>query len=66
VRSAGGSGRGGALLYEDAGELRTDSEDAHITPRRVVIYDARLNGADLVAGLLKAFSTASTFVLTPL
>jgi len=60
VRSAGGSGRGGALLYEDAGELRT--EDAHVTPRRVVIYDARLNGADLVAGLLKAFSRDTAFL----
>jgi hypothetical protein len=48
-----------ASVDSKAEMLRTDAEG--VKPRRVVVYDARHDGSDLVTGLLKAFSGKPSF-----
>jgi len=49
------------LFQQKANELRAAAK--RIQPRRVVVYNARHDGADLVDGLLKAFNTDPSFFL---
>jgi hypothetical protein len=48
-----------ASVDSKAEKLRADAEC--VKPRRVVVYDARNDGSDLVTGLLKAFSGSPSF-----
>jgi len=48
-----------ASVDSKAEKLRADAEG--VQPRRVVVYDARHDGSDLVTGLLKAFSGKPSF-----
>jgi hypothetical protein len=55
----GGAIEAAARLEDQVEELRASSEG--IMPRRVVMYNARHDGSDLVPGLLNAFSGDPSF-----